>query len=181
MRPAFGSLGAHRANDLFKKLGSTHQLRQLGRTQASDRCRQPFDPTRSPCSKNVSSFACSPDLRQPPVVRVIESLDKTILLQASHDACHRRRLHLLGRGELPQGERPAEDHDGEGRQARSRQPGGIVFLPQLAKEMNRGGVELVGERVGSLLRPPRCHSSGRRRCPVHRSRTRSRSRDRSCG
>jgi len=67
-----------------------------------------------------------------------------VLLEAAHDAGHRRWAHLLGRGQLAEGLRAAEDEDGEGGEPRRRQAARGVFSPRVAERMDRGGVEPIG-------------------------------------
>ena len=82
---------------------------------------------------------------------------ETLLLEARHDSGHRRRPHLFGARELAQSERSAENDDGKRREAGSGQSTGVVFLAQLAQEMDRRRMELVREGFGVLtLR----HASG---------------------
>jgi len=67
-----------------------------------------------------------------------------VLLEAAHDAGHRRWAHLLGRGQLAEGLRAAEDEDGEGGEPRRRQAARGVLSPRVAERMDRGGVEPIG-------------------------------------
>lgn len=129
---------AHGFDDLSKKLNSARQLRQLTCAQPRDGGGDLFNAARSPCRKDVSSFRCRPNPGEPSVVYVANALYETVLLQAGYDPCHRWWLHLLRFGELAEGDRSAEDDDGESRKAGGRQPADIVLLAELPQEVDRG-------------------------------------------
>lgn len=84
---------------------------------------------------------------QSSVPRIALALHQTDLLQTRHNTGHRWRLYLLGARELAERERPAEDNNGEGRKARRGNSAGVVLLAQPPQQMNRRGMELVGEGV----------------------------------
>jgi hypothetical protein len=119
---------AHRANDFFKKLNPTGQLRQLSSGQLTNGGRELSNATRSPCRKDLPTLWGGANHRQPLVVLVADTLDEAILFQSGNDARHRRRLHLLRGGELTEGEWAAEDDHGQRGKAGSRQAAGVVFL-----------------------------------------------------
>lgn len=127
---------AHRTDDRFKKLDSAGQLRQFAGLQSlHGRCQLLYAPG-SACSENPLSFVRRPDSRQAPVAHIADALDEPVLLQPRHDSRHRRRLHLLSRRQLAEGERAAEDDYGESRKTRRRKPARIILPAQLAEEMN---------------------------------------------
>ncbi len=76
------------------------------------------------------------------------ALDEPPRLQHPDQPRYRRRPHLLGTGEITEGDGPAEDDDGEGGELGGGEAGGIVFAAKAAEKMNRRGVEAIGEAGG---------------------------------
>jgi hypothetical protein len=151
---------------LFEKLNSTGELRQLLSVETLYRRRQHSHSSSAPGSENPPAFRSGLDLRQPTVAWVSSAADETFLLEAGDDPRHRGRLHSLRGCQLTQGYGAAEDDDRECGQSRSRKPAGVVFLAQLPEEMDRSGMEPVGER-GRLAfrrsipqRSVRAHATG---------------------
>ena len=71
--------------------------------------------------------------------------DQAVALEADDEARHRRRADLLGLRELADGDAPAEHHDRQRRGARRRQPHRIVLAAEAAEEVDRRGVEALGD------------------------------------
>ena len=104
---------AHRPDDLFQKLDSSRQLRQLSAVETVDGGRELFDAPSASCCEDLLSFRSRLNPCQAPVADIANALDEPVLLQSRHDSRHRRRLHLLRRRELTKREWAAKDHDGE--------------------------------------------------------------------
>ena len=131
-----GTTTAHRTNDRFKKVDPAGQLRQLAGVQLLHSGCQLLDASGSAGGENPLSFVRRADSREASVVQVADPLDETVLLQSRHDSRHGRRLHLLRRRQLAEGERAAEDDYGESGKTRGRKPARIIFPAELAEEMN---------------------------------------------
>jgi len=78
------------------------------------------------------------------VLSIRISAREAVLLEPAHDPGHRRRAHLLGRGQLAERLRAAEDEDGEGGEPRGGQPARGILAPRMAKRVDRGGMEPIG-------------------------------------
>jgi len=86
-----------------------------------------------------------PDARHAPVAGIDLALDQTLGLENGDYFRNGRRAHLLGPGEIAEGDGAAEDDDGEGRELGGREPGGVVLAAEAPEEVKGGGVEAVGE------------------------------------
>ena len=158
-----GRLATHGRDHISHKLNPSAELRQLLPFQLAHGARQLFDAASASGCHSLMAFRCRLNVRQPSVARVAFPFYETILLEARHDPGHRRRLHLFRARELTEGERSAEDDDREGRKSGGRKSAGVIFLSQLAQEMDRRRMELVGKILGlvtlrhvagtSLIRP----------------------------
>ena len=87
------------------------------------------------------------------------ALDEPLLFELDDQLRDGRGPHLLGARELAQGERAAEDDDGERGELRGGEAGGIVLAAEAAEEVDGGGMEAIGEvdggergGAGSLMR-----------------------------
>ena len=90
---------------------------------------------------------CCLDLHGPPVALVPPPAHQALALEAVDDARHRGGAHAFGCGQLAQCERPSEDDHGQRRESRRADPAGRVGIPCPTEHVDRGGVELVGDRL----------------------------------
>ena len=79
------------------------------------------------------------------VVRVGVTADQAVALEADDQARHRRRADLLGLRELADRDAPAEHHDRQRGGAGRRQAHRVVLPAQAAEEVDRRGVEALGD------------------------------------
>lgn len=158
-----GRLATHARDHISHKLNPSAELRQLLPFQLAHGARQLFDAASASGCQSLMAFQCRLDVRQSSVARVAFPFYETILLEARHDPGHRRRFYLFRARELTESERSAEDDDREGRKSGGRKSAAVIFLSQLAQEMDRRRMELVGKFLGlvtlrhaagtSLIRP----------------------------
>ena len=81
----------------------------------------------------------------PAVIRIVLAPDQPVALHADNEPRRRRRADLFGGGELAERDRSAEDHDRQRRGPRRGEPHGVVLPPQAAEQVDRGGVQAVGD------------------------------------
>lgn len=94
--------------------------------------------------QQFAARGCCSDERVAAVCSALGPGDKGLLRERIDNPGHCGRTNLLGGGEIAQRQRTCEDDDGQGRQARRVEAAAGVFAAELAKEMNGGGVDLIG-------------------------------------
>ena len=95
--------------------------------------------------EQTRAFCSGVQPHDPAVIRIVLAPDEPVALHPDDQAGRRRRADLFGGGELAERDRSAEDHDGQRRGARRRQAHGVVLPPQAAEQVDRGGVQAVGD------------------------------------
>ena len=73
--------------------------------------------------------------------------------QRLDDPAHRRRLDLLGLGELGERQRPGKDDHRQGRQARRRKAAAVILAAERAQQPDRGRMEPRRDVPQFRLRP----------------------------
>src|SRR2546423_8656334 len=142
-------------NQLSKNLDAVLQPRQLRFVQLFDGASERLHAPGASLNHNALALGSGDDSGQAPIVRVSLSFDQTVLLESRYDLGHCRRSYLLGAREMAERDGSTKDDHRQRGKAWRRESGGVVFLAQLAKQVNSGGVQLVCQ-----LRPatsPRPH------------------------
>ncbi len=91
------------------------------------------------------------NLHPPCVLRIFGDDDQPAAREAGHHTAHRGRLDLLGGREFAERLRTSENEHGERGKTRRTFPGGDVLLAQPAQQVDRGGVQPVGNGPRSIL------------------------------
>ena len=111
-------------------------------TRATRRARHPARPRRL---QHLLSSPRRVDVDDPSVVRVLLTPNEGRSLEALHGPGHRRGTDAFRLGELPESDRAAEDDDGESGKRRPAQAGGRVLTSDTPQDVDRCGMEAVGE------------------------------------
>ena len=116
--------------------------------EGGERCDERGDAALTPVVEELGPARGGADAHDASVGRVDQALDELPRLQHPDQPRDRRRPHLLGAGEITEGDGAAEDDDGKGGELGSGEAGGIIFAAKAAEEMKRRGVEAIGEAGG---------------------------------
>lgn len=92
------------------------------------------------------SFGRSADVHAAGVGRILRNIDQVTALEPGDDAAHGWQLYLLGGGEVGERFRSAENQYRECRKACRALSSGDILLADPAQQVDRGGMQAVGDR-----------------------------------
>lgn len=108
----------------------------------------------TPRVKEFDALRRGGNSRDSAVGRIRRALDQPYPLELFDEARDRGRSHLLGDRQGAKGDRTAEDNHRQRRKLRRREAGGIVLTSKPTEEMDRGGMEAIGQFARGAGRRP---------------------------
>jgi len=117
--------------------------RDLVAGEALKQLREVGDPPLAAALHDATSLRSGVEALHAAVPRIALTPDESLLFERLDDARHRRRPHLLGRRELAERARPAEDEHRESGELSRRHTGRRILPADVPQGMDRSGVEAV--------------------------------------
>ena len=137
-----------RAHDSLEDAHGSQQQLQLRTLQRIEISCKAHDTTHATFRQESRAARRGADHDDSSVALLRPSHDEPFALQCLDQACHRRRAHLLGGSEGPEGDGATENDHGEGGEAGRAEPRGVVLPSEASQEMDCGRMQAVRDRHG---------------------------------
>jgi hypothetical protein len=136
------------AKQSLENVSGSIQLRQFACGQGAEMRREILDTAPAALLKQASSFSGGADVHAAGVLGISTDFNEAAALESGDDPTHRRRLDLLGGGQLAERSGTGKDQDGKGGELCGAYAGGRILLAHAAQQVDRGGMKANSSRDG---------------------------------